>query len=96
MVARANRTQKLDLRLSSEAKETIYAAAAAAQQSVSEFVVESALASAEQTLADRRRFGLDAERWQAFLEALDAPARDLPRVRRLMAEPSVFEQSGDK
>ena len=91
-----NRTQKLDLRLSVEEKETIYAAAAAAHRSVSEFVLESALSSAEQTLADRRYFGLDADRWRAFLEELDAPARELPRVERLFREPSVFERSEDR
>ncbi len=28
---------------------------------------------ADETLADRTHFGLDAERWKAFMEALDAP-----------------------
>ena len=46
---------------------------------------------AEDTLADRNRFGLDAVRWKAFLEALDAPPRDLPRLSRLFQEPSVFD-----
>ena len=42
--------------------------------------------------ADRTRFGLDADRWEAFLDALDAPPRDLPRLERLLREPSVFER----
>ena len=49
-----------------------------------------------ETLADRIRFGLDADHWSAFPEALDAPPRDLPRVRRLLFEPGVFErEAGD-
>lgn len=91
MPARTPRTAKLDLRLSPEAKQTLQAAATAARRSVSDFVLESALIRAEETLADRTRFGLDAERWKAFLEALDAPPRDLPRLERLMREPSIFE-----
>ncbi len=91
MTARTNRTAKLDLRLTPEAKRTLQAAAAAERRKVSDFVLESALARAEETLAERQRFGLDAERWAAFLEALDAPARDLPRIRRLFQEPSLFE-----
>ena len=91
MPAGANRTAKLDLRLSPEAKETLQAAALAAQRSVSEYVLESALAHARETLADRTRFGLDADRWRAFLAALDAPPRDHPRLERLLREPSVFE-----
>ena len=86
------RTAKLDLRLSPEAKEKIQAAAGVAQRSVSEFVLESALARAEETLPDRQRFGLDAERWTAFQAALDAPARPNPRLKKLLQKPSVFER----
>jgi uncharacterized protein (DUF1778 family) len=91
MPTQSNRTQKLDLRLTAAAKQAIQAAAAASQRSVSEFVLESALSRAEETLVERRRFGLDAERWEAFMAALDAPPRDMPRVRRLMDERSLFE-----
>jgi uncharacterized protein (DUF1778 family) len=86
-----NRTEKLDLRLTPKAKRTLQAAVATAHRKVSDFVLESALARSEETLAERRYFGLDAERWAAFLEALDAPVRDLPRLRRLFAEKSPFE-----
>ena len=86
------RTEKLDLRLTPAAKRTLQDAAMAARRSVSEFVLESALARAEETLADRQRFGLDAEQWAAFLDALDAPPRSLPRLAKLLAEPSVFER----
>lgn len=88
----ATRSEKLDLRLTPEAKRTLYIAAAAIQRSVSEFVLESALARAEETLADRRRFGLSAEDWEAFMSALDAPTRRHPRMERLLQEPSVFEK----
>lgn len=87
----APRSEKLDIRLSAEAKRTLAAAAAVAQRSVSDFVLTSALAQANETLADRQRFGLDAEQWEAFMAALDAPARNLPRTTRLLREPSVFD-----
>ncbi len=94
MPSRPARTAKLDLRLSPEAKQTLQAAALAARRSVSEFVLESALVRAEETLTERLRFGLDAERWRAFLAALDAPPRVHPRLERLLREPSVFEPGG--
>ncbi len=93
MAANTARTEKLDLRLTAEAKRVLQTAAAASRRSVSEFVLESALARAEETLPDRRFFSLDAQRWAEFQAALDAPPRDLPRTRRLLAEPSVFESS---
>ena len=85
------RSEKLDLRLTPAAKRTLYAAASATRRSVSDFVLESALSRAEETLADRRFFGLDAEHWEAFMMALDAPPRPLPRLERLFSEPSIFE-----
>jgi uncharacterized protein (DUF1778 family) len=88
------RTEKLDLRLTQAAKRVLQSAASAAHRSVSEFVLESALARAEETLPDRRRFGLDAKRWAAFQAALDAPARPNPRLRKLLQKPSVFERRG--
>jgi len=90
---RRNRTEKLDLRLTPEAKSVLYAAAHAAQRTVSEFVLESALERADETLAERRHFGLNAESWTAFMEALDAPPRSNPRLRRLLREPSIFDPS---
>ena len=92
MSTRPSRTAKLDLRLSPEAKQMLQAAAAAIHRSVSDFVLESALGKAEETLADRTRFNLDADRWKAFQEALDAPPQSHPRFERLLREPSVFEQ----
>lgn len=85
------RSEKLDLRLSAEDKQKLIAAAAAEQRSVSDFVLRSALDRADETLPDRRYFGLNAEQWTAFMEALDAPPRDLPRVRELFSKPSIFE-----
>ena len=78
MPGRSTRTAKLDLRLSPEAKQKLQTAAESAGRTVSEFVLESALVRADETLADRTRFGLDAERWKAFMEALDAPPREIP------------------
>jgi uncharacterized protein (DUF1778 family) len=85
------RSEKLDLRLSPAAKQKLYRAAAAANRSVSDFVLESAMSRADETLIDRRYFGLDAERWAAFMEALEAPPRSHPRMERLLTEPSIFD-----
>jgi uncharacterized protein (DUF1778 family) len=91
MPTRSTRSEKLDLRLTRKAKMRLRAAAAAANRSVSEFVLESALARAEEELADRVTFRLIAAQWNAFLEALDAPPRPLPRLKRLLREPGFFD-----
>jgi uncharacterized protein (DUF1778 family) len=51
------------------------------------------LARADEALADRRSFGLNAAQWKKFLAALDAPPRPLPRLERLLKEPGFFDQS---
>lgn len=91
MSTSTTRTEKLEFRLTAAAKLTLQKAATAEHRSVSEFVLESALARAEETLPDRQRFGLDAEQWQAFQAALDAPPRPTPRLAALLQRPSVFE-----
>lgn len=88
------RNEKLDLRLTPSAKRKLQTAALAAHRSVSEFVLESALARAEETLPDRQRFGLSAEQWKAFQAALSAPPRRSRRLAKLLKQPSVFERGG--
>ncbi len=88
------RSEKLDLRLTPAAKRTLQAAAMAKGRSVSEFVLESALANAAEALPDRSTFLLDADRWSAFLAALDAPPRPLPRLSRLLSERGPFDPNG--
>jgi uncharacterized protein (DUF1778 family) len=90
-VAASTRSEKLDLRLSPEAKLRIVAAAEAAQRSVSDFVLYAALKEANETLPDRRYFSLNAEQWEAFMEALDAPVTEHPNLAKLLREPSVFD-----
>jgi uncharacterized protein (DUF1778 family) len=96
MATVSNRTEKLDLRLSEDAKRVLQTAAAATQRSVSEFVLESALARAAETLPDRQRFGLSAEAWAAFHRALDQAPTEKPRLARLLKETSPFERASKK
>ena len=91
MPTRSLRTEKLDLRVSPITKRTLEAAASASHRTVSAFVLESALARAEEALADRRTFLLSKAKWTEFLAALDAPTRPLPRMQRLLTEPGFFD-----
>ncbi|MBI5551294.1 MAG: DUF1778 domain-containing protein [Desulfobacterales bacterium] len=96
MARPATRNEKLYLRLSSEAKRLLKAAAIIANCTLSEFVLGSALTKANETLADRQTFVLDAQRWTEFLAALDAPPRDLPRMARLLKAPGFFDGGSDR
>jgi uncharacterized protein (DUF1778 family) len=85
------RTEKLDLRLTPQAKRRIVAAAEAQGRTVSDFVLTSALERADETLADQRSFILSPEKWAEFQAALDAPPRDLPELRKLLNTPGPFD-----
>lgn len=91
MATKELRSENLDLRLTLAAKHLLQDAARASKRSVSEFVLESALARADETLPDRQRFGLNAEQWAEFKAALDAPVQPIPRLEKLLREPGVFE-----
>jgi uncharacterized protein (DUF1778 family) len=93
--AKADRSKstRIDVRATPSVKTTLQRAAATANKSVSEFLLDAGLAAAAETLADRRRFVLDEAQWSAFLKALDRPARFKPRLARLLTEPSVFERA---
>lgn len=92
MTSPARRTEKLDLRLTPQAKRTLQAAAAAANRTVSEFVLESALQSAAERLPDRRLFGLEEPQWRAFQAALDRPHTAAPALEDLLRRPSAIER----
>jgi uncharacterized protein (DUF1778 family) len=90
------RSEKLDLRITPAAKARLQAAAVESEKSLSDFVLESALDQAEQTLQDRRSFLMDARSWKAMQEALDAPPRDLPGMRKLLSRPGFFDKPGKR
>lgn len=88
------RNEKIEVRLTPSAKRTLQTAAIAMHRSVSEFVLESALARAEDALPDRQRFGLNKAQWDAFQKALNSPPRPSRRLAELLTEPGVFERGG--
>jgi uncharacterized protein (DUF1778 family) len=51
--------------------------------------MSAAREKAEAALADQTRFVLDSRQWKLFMEALDRPAREKPRLRKLFDETHV-------
>lgn len=88
---KASKSDRMWFRVSERQKALFERASDAQDTSVTEFVLSAATRAAEDTLADRRSFLLDDDAWQAFNEVLERPARELPRLRRLMDTPTVFD-----
>jgi len=91
MPTQTNRSEKLDIRITPEAKQILQQAAKERHTSISQFVLESALNSASAVLAERSQFMLDAGQWEAFLTAMDAPPRRHARMERLLNEPTCLD-----
>ncbi len=52
---------------------------------------ENACLRTEGTLASQQHIGYNAKQWAAFTVALNSPAQDRPRLKKLLTEPSVLE-----
>jgi uncharacterized protein (DUF1778 family) len=91
MAASSQRSDKLDIRISPEAKRILQEAARERHTTISQFVIDSALVTANEVLAERTRIGLNTEQWTAFMEALDAPPRTHERMKRLLQDPSASD-----
>jgi uncharacterized protein (DUF1778 family) len=85
-------TERLNLRAPGRKWTLIKRAAVERGQDVTQFVIDSAYAEAQQILADRQNFTLTQQHWDAFLTALDQPPREIPRLKRLFTEPSILER----
>ncbi len=86
------RTERLNVRVTSDQARLIRRAATATKANLSSFLVESACLRAEEALASQQYFVYTAKQWDAFTAALDRPAQDKPRLRRLLSKPSNLEQ----
>ena len=84
---------KVQLRMRPLQKDVIARAAELKQTTLTNFMVEQAFNAAQQILADQAHFYLSQEMWDDFCAALDAPPRDLPALRKLLTEPSVFDEA---
>ena len=85
------RSERVDLRMTQAAKRTLQHAAAVSNKTLTEFLLDSGLTAAADALSDRRVFLLDEAQWDAFHAALDAPPRDNPALRALLARKPVWE-----
>lgn len=54
-------------------------------------VLEHSLSAAQQIIADHVQFSLPKKQWKEFCEALDAPPKTIPALRKLLTTPGHFD-----
>ncbi len=88
----APRATPLNIRIRSDQRSLIEQAALALDKTVSDFVRESALREANNTLLDQTVFQLDSAAWDKFNAALDVPPNDNPKLKDLLTRKPVWDE----
>lgn len=86
-----NRSSSIIFRANPAERELIHQAARAEKLETSAYARKSLLKQAEMDLADRKEFTISEKDMQAFLEALDRPVQNKPRLKKLLTEHSVLD-----
>ncbi|MDD2729837.1 DUF1778 domain-containing protein [Malikia sp.] len=85
-----SKSERIDVRATLPVKQLLQEAARAAHKNVSEFLLDAGILAANQMLADRLRFELSPEQWDAFQAALDQPVTAKPKLNKLLSEPGLL------
>jgi uncharacterized protein (DUF1778 family) len=79
------RARRINLRATDRQEKLIRTGAETKGLSLTDFILESACQQAEHVLADKRDFVVPAKQWQAFIDALDKPARVKPELAKFFS-----------
>jgi uncharacterized protein (DUF1778 family) len=82
----------INLRVGAQTRQLIDDAAAVLGKTRTEFMIESARLHAIDVLLDQRLFQLDADRYEAFLAALDNPPAPGPKLRALLRRTPAWQR----
>ncbi len=78
----ALKKQRIDLRLTDEDKDLIEEAAAMTNQTITQFMVNSASERAAEVIEQHRRLILNEDSWKRVMGALDNPPEPNDRLKR--------------
>ena len=88
----ANKTDRIDLRVSPSQKALIASAARASQKDVSQFIIESVIRQAEETILDQRLFILSDEDFRELERELKQPAVENPTFNKYLNAKAPWEK----
>ncbi len=91
MAQSVTRTAPINLRALESQRSLIDRAASILGKNRSDFMLETACREAENILLDQRLFRLNKADFDAFVTILDAPVKDNPTLRNLMARKAPWE-----
>lgn len=83
---------RIDLRIENSQKDFLVYAASLKNMKLSAFVLNCAIKEAEDLVANKTQFVLPEAKWKAFCAALDRPARENPKLKKLFKEADIFHE----
>jgi uncharacterized protein (DUF1778 family) len=86
ITTKENRENRFSIRATARQKELIARAATRSNMTISEFVLDNAVAAAEALEMDNADFSISHEKYEQFLAALDENPRPVAALRKLFAE----------
>ena len=86
------RDRRFQLRATAREETLIKVAAERQGVNMTDFIITAAREKAEASLADQTRFVLNENQWKQFMEALDRPPQEKPRLKQLFSESHVAER----
>lgn len=89
-MATIQKDTRIDLRIGNSQKDFLVYAASLRKMKLSAFVLDSALKEAEELVANKIHFPLTDHQWKIFSSALDKPAREIPKLKKLFKGPNIF------
>ena len=90
--ARDIRSERVDLQMTPDTRRTLERAATASNKSLAQYLVDTGLDAANDSLTEQRVFRLDGKRWDDFMAALEAPPADNPELRKLLARKPAWQK----
>ena len=95
-VPAVRRSQRINLRVESEADELLRAAARLERKSLSSFLMDSALERAHQVLEAQRRLELRAEEFDRIVDELERPGRVVTPLLKLVTRVASHQAAASK
>jgi len=90
----ATATAQIHLRTPPRTKSLLaLAAELSGASNLTDYILRAAVERAQADLSNHQSFALKKGQWAEFAKRLDAPARDLPQLRKLLTTPDVFDRS---
>lgn len=86
------RSVVVNLRMKESQRALIDQAAEVTGKNRSEFLLDAATKTAQETLLDQTLFQATPAQWKTFVEALDAPPKAIPSLKKLLTGKSPWDK----